>query len=219
MATTRTPTTPARTRKTTRQSAEIETTTTKTQKKQTGPFGVFMMIVFWILLLIFGPGKILTLTFLIMTFVILNLIARIKGVSFGKVVGNNNWVLWSVLGMFVICMIAAYFNPLIPQAKGSVFLESVKNLFGFQSKVKLHDSVFWSMLNRLFLGKAFSNGWRIASGTYFVWAVVATFVSYTEEMLDLIKRIAVHLGKGESLVSFGIKDWFMEQVWKKKEKK
>lgn len=191
----------------------------KKKKTPTGKFGVTMMILFWAIVFLFGPGKILTLALLGLTFGVLTLVARFRGASFSSVVRNNDWVFWAMLGMVAFCGLAAWLNPLLPQAKGVAFVEGLKGLFGFSSKIKLHDSVFWSMVNRLFFDRAFTRAWTSATLFYFVACFPALFISFSDELKAKWEKHRAHGGGimefiTKDLFPFAVKDFGMEHVYK-----
>jgi len=178
-----------------------------------GPFGATCMVLFCLALLFLGPGFLLTTTYFAMTFVVLKLIAKIKKVRIIEILENNNWVFFSVVGMFILSAIMAHLNPLVPATRGAALLEGIKSFFGFQSNIKLHDSMLWSMINRLFFGKAFTRGWTNAEFSYFWWSIPAFIVSFWDETVGFFGKLFAHLGKGEGLANFALKDGLMELFW------
>ena len=177
-------------------------------KKPTGMFGRVVMALFWMAVLFFGlffnPGFLLTGVYLILTIVVIGFSARLKGVDFGTIFGNNNWVFPSAVGMAVLSGIMGCFNPLVSDGFGSW-------LFG---PTTLQDSVFWNVLNRMFFGESFTSGWADATIFYALSTIPAFFVSFSDEFVELGKRLIAHLRKGESFATFALKDGFMEIVWK-----
>lgn len=164
-----------------------------TNNKQAGALGVFMTVAFWFLVWLLGPGW-LTVTYLALTLGILGLISKIDGVSFGRIVGNNNWVFCSVLGMTVISAAMAHFNPLVPEPFGAPVINWVRNLFGYES-MKYRDSVFWGVVNRSFFGESFTYGWRdVAFVSYAVATIPAFFISYWDVVKKHKKEIAIVAG-------------------------
>ena len=200
MATTRTPTTPARTRKTTRKPVV---------QKETGTFGRLMMVLFWLVVLFLGPGFLLTGVYLSLTMCVLTLIAKIKGTWFSEEFGNNNWVFFATLAMAVASGVMSYMNPLVPQDPVSWLMSwftSVPEVSG--------EGTFWGILNWLFFGEALTEGWGDAMLTYGLWIIPAFVVSFSEETMEFGKKLLTHLAKGEGLASFALKDGLLELFWK-----
>ena len=193
----------------TQEEIEIE----KKKKEPTGPFGQAMMAVFWIAVWVVGwfvgAGWLLTPTLLVITMAILFLIANHKDVEFKTILGNNDWVFYAIVSMTLMSMLAAYLNPLLPQNKLATILDTVRSFFGMESKTTLRDSLLWSMLNRLFFGKAFTLGWRYAAGVYLVACFPAWLVSFTDDMKT---RWAKHKASGGGWASFIWKDLTVEFV-------
>ncbi|MCC7160384.1 hypothetical protein IT399_01500 [Candidatus Nomurabacteria bacterium] len=187
---------------------------TKT-KVPTGPFGWAMMVLFWVIVWVVGPGW-LTMLYLGITIGILFLIAKLRGTTLGSVVGNNNWVFFSVLAMAAISAVIGHFNPL--PAQGAV--SWLKSLFT-NAPSGIHGHIFWRFFNNVFFGKTFTGGWSHAALLYLVSVIPAFFISFSDEIGDLWKNFkGKHQGKATSFLTlipefgrFLLKDGVAEIFW------
>jgi hypothetical protein len=159
-----------------------------TEGEQAGPFGILMMVAFWFLVWLWGPGW-LTFTYLCITMGILLLITKAKGVSFCKVVGNNNWVFPAVLSMMVVSIIMANLNPMVPLPLGHEVISWVRNLFGYK-ELLLENSTFWGNLNYMFFGDYWTYDWRdFAVVTYAIAIIPSLLISYSDDVVRLLKEV------------------------------
>lgn len=171
-------------------------------RQPTGTFGRTMMALFWAvtlfakLLLGFGPGIVLTGTYLVLTMIVLLLISRSKEVSFGSVVGNNNWVCGANFGMFVLSAIMASFNPLLPESVGGGWLNWL------WSETELSDSVLWGVINGWFFQESFTFGWNDATTWFALGIVPSALVSYLDELTGLGGKWTKHHAHGGGLADF-----------------
>ncbi len=166
-----------------------------TEGKQVGPFGILMMVAFWLLVWALGPSlftyeyslKGLTFTYLVITMLVLFLISRAKGVSFGAIIGNNDWVFPSIFMMAVVSVVMNSANPYIPAAP-------LRQFWGWLTDNPVlvdpwAEDSFFGHLNNSFFGSVFTHGWRDAAWAYGLWSIPAIFVSYTDEVIKLLKEV------------------------------
>lgn len=188
----------------------------KIDKKTRQPasnFERFMMIAYWLMMWWFFTPMLLTFTYLTLTMIVLFLISRVRGVSFGTIVSNNNWVFFATVAMAIATGIMGYFNPLLPDTVGTRMWESLKSSLGFEAQANMSDSIFWGIVNGWFFGESFTNGWNIAAPTYWVAAIPAFAVSFWDETFKFLMKLSAHLFKGEGLAKFALKDGLMELFW------
>jgi len=154
--------------------------------------GIFAMLVFWVLVWLSG-SRWLTTVYLGLTMLTILLVAKANDVKFADIALDTKWVFPSIVGMAVLSMIAANYNLLRPEPVGHDLLDWIKSLVGLPKK-KLHDSVFWSVVNRLFFGKAFTNEWRKVALIYVLWIIPGFFISFWKQIKNRKKEIAAVAG-------------------------
>lgn len=191
--------------------------------KKKNPAGILewvLMILFWMLVWVTGPGW-LTVLYLGLTLGVLWLIAKIADtdeVTFWSLLLDNNWVFPAVVGMALVSWFMSYMNPLTPQTP----VEWLKGLLTGTPKTFGGHAV-WAFFNKIYFGKAATRGWSHAAVTYVLWIVPAIIVSYWDEVAEKWKKMKMeHKGDSEGLlkllVKFGkflLKDGIAEIFWSK----
>ena len=146
-----------------------------------GVADMIMIGLFWLIVFMTMPFA-LTFVYLIITLVALQFFPRFRGTG----ISDNNWVFYSVVTMAAVSGFMAYMNPLIPSSR-SIF-GIVKNA----PKVSMLSSFFWRWINWFFFGKMFTLKWKAVAWRYAGWAILATFVSFTDAWHDSLTAVWEH---------------------------
>jgi len=162
------------------QEQEIEVSTP--DERELGPVDWFLMLAFWVSLIIWGPGTwALSLIHLIFAVGLTVVVARMRGKSAGEsLLGENNWVFFSVMGMVGLCGLMAWLNPLLPRPKGAAFFDFMRST---SHEFGIGRHFVWRIINKVFMGKALTKGWAHAAFAYGTgWFLFSGFVSFRDNI-------------------------------------
>lgn len=177
----------------------------------TGAWGLFLMTAFFVPFIWFAP-KLLTAIYLVVTFGVIGIIGKIRRETFRHLVFNNDWVILSVLGMFLVSWIMAGLNPLVPRDLIRGLWDSLWGIPELPTTRNFVSAAFWRTVNWTFFGEWQTRGWSDATGFYLIWLIPALFVSKWDESIEISKSLFTHRGKG--FLNFFLKDGLSEIVRK-----
>lgn len=182
--------------------------TQRIDKGPSGPVGIFFMALYLVGLLYFAP-TLLTFVYLGITVAVIALVANVRRDRFVDYIFNNDWVLWSALGMFLVSWIMAGLNPLVPRDLIKGFWDTLWGVPKIPSTSSFVWGALWRTINWTFHGAWRTSGWADAAGTYFLWSCIAIFVSKWDESIVLAQRIWER-----GIVNYLLKDAGAELFWK-----
>ncbi len=190
-------------------------TTRRIDEGPSGPVGIFFMVAYLVGLLYFAP-TLLTSVYLVLTVGVIAIVAKIRRDRFRDLILNNDWIVLSVLGMFLVSWIIAALNPLTPRDPIKGAWDTLWGVPRFPSASSFVWGAIWRTINWTFHGAWRTNGWANATGTYFLWLIPAIFVSKWDEALVLVGWVIHSFSEPGWLKSAGtflVKDGLAEGFW------
>jgi len=183
------------------------------EKKAAGPFGLAMMIIFWLAVLKYGYTG-LTLLFLLFFLLGMFFICALKNkragggsnwAAFWKALEDNNWVFRACFCMLLVSGFMWWITPGSTINPLKAALNAAKDLI--EPTDPWASNGFWSF----FLA---GDGWGKVVMSYLWWTLLAIPVSFADEVKGAIKVVFSKKGEGMGMGNFLLKDGIAEILWK-----
>lgn len=204
-----TPTTPVRTR--TRRTPEPEP-----EPNRTGPFGLMMMVLFWLMVLKYGYTA-LTLVYIALIVGMFALTSSITkdedesvGHEFLQKLENNDWVFRACFLMVVFSGVMWYFTPGVTLNPVKYAWQELKDAVSMAPTDPWANDGPWNGLRHFLVG---DDGWGQVAISYIWWSIVAIPISFTDEVFNVLKGVWKEKKEG-GMAKFILKDGIAGVFWK-----
>ncbi|HBB49753.1 TPA: hypothetical protein DEQ22_02970 [Candidatus Nomurabacteria bacterium] len=195
---------------------EGDSMATDNEERRTGPFGLLMMVLFWLIVLKYGYTA-LTLVYLALImggFLLLASLTRDGdesiGAAFRKRLCNNDWVFRVCALMVLFSGVMWYFTPGATLNPIKYTLNELKELVSMAPQDPYANDGIFSGLRNFLIGE---DGWGQVAISYIWWSIVAIPISFTDEVIGVFKGIWGQKKEG-GFAKFLLKDGIAEIIWK-----